>query len=90
MPGGDGTGPLGQGPLSGRGLGYCSGYRGAGFGRPFYGRRFRGYGFQRPWLYRETADDEKMFLQRQAEYMREQIEAIEERLKEIDAPEAEE
>lgn len=23
MPGGDGTGPLGRGPLTGRGMGYC-------------------------------------------------------------------
>ena len=31
MPRGDGTGPLGLGPMTGRGLGYC-----AGFGRPGY------------------------------------------------------
>jgi len=27
MPGGDGTGPMGRGPMSGRGLGYCAGFR---------------------------------------------------------------
>ncbi|MDQ7825373.1 MAG: DUF5320 domain-containing protein [Candidatus Eremiobacteraeota bacterium] len=38
MPGGDGTGPLGQGPRSGGGFGFC--YPGAGFGRGRgYGRR---------------------------------------------------
>ncbi|HHY81012.1 MAG TPA: DUF5320 domain-containing protein, partial [Thermoanaerobacter sp.] len=26
MPRGDGTGPMGLGPRTGRGLGYCSGY----------------------------------------------------------------
>ena len=34
MPGGDGTGPLGQGPMTGRGMGWC-GHRGdaRGLGR---------------------------------------------------------
>jgi hypothetical protein len=31
MPGGDRTGPMGQGPMTGRGFGLC-----AGFGRPGY------------------------------------------------------
>ena len=48
MPGGDRTGPLGRGPMTGRGAGYCAGYSGQGFwGR---GRRrswFRGWGW--PW-----------------------------------------
>ncbi|MCD6367449.1 MAG: DUF5320 domain-containing protein [Candidatus Aenigmarchaeota archaeon] len=54
MPGGDGTGPMGMGPRTGRGLGYCSGYNspgytkgfpmGAGFGRGFRGRRWFGFG----------------------------------------------
>jgi len=44
MPGGDKTGPQGEGPLTGRQAGYCSGseqpgYTGAGYGRPGYGRR---------------------------------------------------
>ena len=26
MPGGDGTGPLGFGPMTGHGAGFCSGY----------------------------------------------------------------
>lgn len=43
MPRGDGTGPMGMGPMSGRAAGYCAGYtvpgyfdpmnRGVGFGR---------------------------------------------------------
>jgi len=53
MPGEDGTGPLGQGSMTGRGLGYCVGYvapgfawgrgydRGRGFGRGFGVRRWR-------------------------------------------------
>jgi len=31
MPGGDGTGPGGLGPRTGRGLGYCAGYSTPGF-----------------------------------------------------------
>jgi len=31
MPRGDGTGPLGQGPFTGRGAGYCAGYVAPGF-----------------------------------------------------------
>lgn len=34
MPRGDGTGPWGQGPMTGRGLGYCSGYERSGFMTP--------------------------------------------------------
>jgi len=47
MPGGDGTGPRGEGPLTGRAVGRCAGYpeggyvtapgRGGGYG--YYGRR---------------------------------------------------
>jgi hypothetical protein len=48
MPRGDGTGPLGMGPRTGRGMGFCAGfpvpgYRSAGFGRGFG----RGRGFKR-------------------------------------------
>ena len=54
MPGGDGTGPMGYGPLTGRGAGYCRGYGmpgfanpGPGMGRRFMGRRGLGMGFGR-------------------------------------------
>jgi len=45
MPGGDGTGPAGYGPRTGRGMGYCSGF---GYGRPFGAGRGggRGRGFR--------------------------------------------
>ncbi len=38
MPGGDGTGPMGMGAMTGRGMGYCSGYPAAGFANPRFGR----------------------------------------------------
>jgi hypothetical protein len=37
MPRGDGTGPLGQGPMTGRGMGFCAGYRQGGYMRPRWG-----------------------------------------------------
>ena len=52
MPGFDGNGPKGQGPMSGRGMGYCTGYHdgprqgGFGFGRGFRGGRGGGFGFR--------------------------------------------
>ena len=46
MPGGDGTGPMGMGPMSGRGAGYCAGYPVPGFMNPVGGRGFSGRGFR--------------------------------------------
>jgi hypothetical protein len=48
MPWGDGTGPMGYGPMTGRGAGYCAGYGVAGSMNPAFGRRFwgRGGGFR--------------------------------------------
>lgn len=45
MPGGDRTGPLGTGPMTGRGLGICAGYGIPGYANPGFGRGFgRGWG----------------------------------------------
>lgn len=44
MPCGDGRGPAGYGPRTGRGLGYCAGYDSPGFTKPGPGR---GRGFRR-------------------------------------------
>lgn len=51
MPFGDSTGPMGQGPMTGRGAGYCAGYDRPGYANPrgWFGRG-RGY---RNW-YRAT------------------------------------
>ena len=37
MPRGDGTGPLGAGPMTGRGAGYCTGYAAPGYVNSGYG-----------------------------------------------------
>ncbi len=39
MPRGDGTGPLGMGPLTGRGAGFCAGFRMPGYTNMGFGRR---------------------------------------------------
>lgn len=44
MPGGDGTGPLGLGPMTGRAAGYCAGYPMPGYANPMAGRGFGGRG----------------------------------------------
>lgn len=40
MPWGDGTGPMGYGPMTGRGAGYCV-VPLTGYGSPVFGREFR-------------------------------------------------
>lgn len=44
MPRGDGTGPAGMGPMTGRAAGYCAGYAAPGFTNAAGGRGFRGMG----------------------------------------------
>jgi hypothetical protein len=69
MPRGDRTGPMGQGPMTGRGMGYCAGYDMPGFlNRPvgyggfggrgrggYWGRGMGGGGFGRGWRHRYYA-----------------------------------
>ena len=40
MPAGDGTGPMGMGPMTGRGAGYCADYGMPGYANPVPGRGF--------------------------------------------------
>ena len=47
MPFGDGTGPRGMGPMTGRRAGYCAGFAVPGFANPAGGRL--GLGFGRGW-----------------------------------------
>ena len=49
MPGGDGTGPLGLGPMTGRAAGYCAGYSVPGYMNPIPGRGRGWFGFGRGW-----------------------------------------
>jgi hypothetical protein len=47
MPRGDGTGPRGLGPMTGRAAGYCAGYPVAGFMNSYAGRPGLGFGYGR-------------------------------------------
>ena len=47
MPRGDGTGPNGMGPMTGRAAGYCAGYSVPGYANPSFGRG--GWGRGRGW-----------------------------------------
>jgi len=92
MPRGDGTGPLGLGPMTGRGAGYCAGYSVPGCMNP--GIRFgrglglgfrRGFGFRRFFpVYQPVArqanltkEDEIKMLEEERRYLQEEIRAIE-------------
>jgi len=44
MPFGDGTGPLGLGPMTGRRAGYCAGFPYPGYMNPYGGRGYFGWG----------------------------------------------
>ena len=55
MPRGDGTGPLGLGPMTGRAAGFCAGFRVPGYMNPVgrlvartVGYRLFGFGRRRP------------------------------------------
>ncbi len=95
MPGRDGTGPMGAGAMTGRGLGVCTGVNdpgyGAGFGRGFgrgYGRGFgRGFGcgfgrgFGRGFAFVDnTAKTKKELLEAQKNELKSRMDAIEKQL----------
>ncbi len=46
MPAGDGTGPMGMGPMTGRAAGFCAGFGTPGYANPIAGQGF-GMGFGR-------------------------------------------
>lgn len=44
MPRGDGTGPMGLGPMTGRAAGFCAGFSTPGYANPVAGRGYFGQG----------------------------------------------
>lgn len=44
MPRGDGSGPAGMGPMTGRAAGFCAGYNAPGYMNPYGGRMGAGFG----------------------------------------------
>ena len=85
MPAYDGTGPLGMGQLSGRGMGRCGG-RGSFLGR--FGRGFGrgwGFGFSQPVM---TSADEKSFLENNIRELQIQLEDAQKRLEYLTSQES--
>ena len=117
MPGGDRRGPMGAGPRTGRGAGYCAGYAtpgymnpgsgGAGFaygrgrgggrgwrnqyyatGMPGWQRASYGYptygGGPYPYAPEPSAEDEKRMLQEEVGALEQEMEAIRNRIADLD------
>ena len=84
MPGFDRSGPQGQGPLTGRGLGPCGRGlafgRGRGFGRGFAWRTQPVYPVREPTL---TKEEEKKILEAELAEIKAETQEIEKRLKEL-------
>lgn len=120
MPSGDGTGPAGYGPMTGRSRGFCAGFSVPGslnpIGRGFVGRgcgcgyysRGRGYRHQfyttgLPFWAREanpfefapgynakySQESEAKVLSRKANFLKQELKAIEDRLNQLKAAEEE-
>ena len=128
MPRGDRTGPMGEGPMTGRGAGTCAGYDMPGYAHPFPRGGFgRGWGYGRargrgrrwrpamghpmgyPWghpggprfgygpawgpppmdygPYAPSPDEELDALKEQAQWLKEELEAISQRIEELEGEE---
>jgi hypothetical protein len=93
MPGFDGTGPMGMGPMTGGGRGFCAvplrpalpAYAGMGFHMPYVATpRMPYYGV--PSFAPEIAREEEFgYLKGLAESMREYLKEIEERIQQIES-----
>ncbi len=93
MPGRDGTGPLGQGAMTGRGFGVCSGVNtgfygagiGSGLGRGMRGGCFRRWGGTAGYpayvaapAQKEVLSQQKAILENQLEMIRKQLAGLSE------------
>lgn len=114
MPGGDRTGPMGMGPMTGRAAGFCAGYPMPGYANPWggraFGRPFGAWGGGRGWRHRYYAtgvpgwawaagwrpgapypfpaapsrEQEREWLKAHAEALQQQLQAVNERLDELE------
>jgi hypothetical protein len=98
MPRGDGTGPMGAGPRTGRGLGYCNGFDRPGYGNPAPALRgglgFRNGGMGRGWRHRFYAtgipgwvppapEQEIADFKAQAEWLKKQLDVVQKHIDEL-------
>ena len=96
MPGFDGTGPRGMGPMTGWGRGFCAVPLGGAGSRPYWGRGFYGRGggrgFRRYWtgpgfpVGSVSKEGELAMLKDQAELLKQQLEDVEARLRKMESP----
>ncbi len=93
MAGFDGTGPTGNGPMTGRGRGLCNPSATGNGWTPGYGRRCgygAGRGFRRggggffPQNIAIKPVDELAALRRQADFMKDSLEAIQDKIAELE------
>jgi len=83
MPRGSRTGPLGRGPRTGRGLGYCAGFPSPGFETPRFGRGF-GYGrgdrrddeLRTRWSEKEQLENHIAFLEEELKYAKNELKKL--------------
>ncbi len=96
MPRGDGTGPMGYGPMSGRGFGFCTGGNagryGAGMGYGYGYGYGRGRGFGCRWGYGvgmnyaadpATAKTQKELLEEQKQLLQNRLDIISKQLENL-------
>ncbi|RJQ37310.1 MAG: hypothetical protein C4555_06595 [Dehalococcoidia bacterium] len=90
MPGLDGTGPRGMGPVTGGGRGLCSPYATRFAWQPYRARRrapsgFPGYGTYgfRPFYPRMNREQELEFLKGQADMLRDELKELEKEIGEL-------
>jgi len=99
MPGFNGTGPQGAGPMTGGARGYCNpaagglranANRGFGYGRGFGGNRGFGRGYGRGYypppapLYYGGTGDEAAAIKTETDYLKETLDAINKRLEALE------
>ena len=87
MPGFDGTGPRGMGPMTGGGRGYCSPSGTRTVWQPYGARRWPrygyGYGYGYPASPVPTREQEIDILRNEAQTLRRNLEEIDARIKEL-------
>ena len=85
MPQGDRTGPNGQGPMTGRGSGFCSGSNTPGYMNSGVGRgRGRGFGFRQGFI-QQQVQPQVITEAQQKEMLKQELEAIKSEQAEIEA-----
>ncbi len=81
MPGFDGTGPRGMGPMTGGGRGFCSPFGMRAAWRPYGVRRGAGYGYA--FEATPTREQEIDFLKDETQALKRALEGIDARIKDL-------